>query len=278
MNGFNSSSQPHAEFVDGLVIGCRKCATSWLHQNFLKDQQVATTLFTKETSFFTSKPTVTPNQYREIFQKSDNSLLKIECDASICYDETATSRIAEYAPSCKLVLIMRNPYDYLISRFVHSMRKGEISKSLTLEEFIDLDWIQEELDYEKISSRFKGAFNKRLLVIQYESISNEAHFYSNILSHLSSGVYTDATPPLLNIKVNTMRSSKLPEVSIFITRTAHAARKYGLHKLVSAIKSTNVHKLLEHSESDNSKSLLHQQALNLKSTILKSSYELWSTL
>ena len=264
--------------VDGLIIGCRKCATSWLHENFLKDEHVSTTLYTKETRFFTAAPTVTIDQYKALFQPCDDKSFKVECDASICYESASVEKIKTHASNVRLVLILRNPYSYLVSRFIHSRRKGEINSDLSIQSFLDLKWVQQELDYAIIINRFQSNFEGNLMTLKYESIDNEDIFYSTIVNHLSSGKITSSKPPLVDTKVNFMRSSKFPFASQAFTRGASLARSHGLHGIVSKIKNSGIHKIFEVHEKSDSKNTLLKATQSFDSELLLNSYNIWKSI
>lgn len=262
--------------IDGLIIGTRKAGTSWLHSNFLQDPFFSTTVHTKETNYWGSQPRCSINTYSKLFQP--NSGFKVECDASLCTDTSTISKLLKLKKYPSIVLILRNPYEFLVSRYIHSVRKAEVSQSCSLNEFFYLPWVQREIDYSNIIGSYKASFKSTFNTIQFEVLQkNPVDFYSRICAYLSPAYVSDIYSPNLD-KVNVMRSSKFPFLSTMQTLIATKLRNVGLHQIVNRIKKTNIHSLWESQNSPSNKHILYKKAHEISSPLLEESFNIWNAI
>lgn len=262
--------------IDGLVIGSRKAGTSWLHANLLNDPYFSTTVHTKETNYWGTNPRCSKLQYNKIFQQNSGSF-RVECDASLCTDPITIEKLVNAKVEPSIILILRNPRDFLVSRFIHSRRKGEIANSTQLEDFLMLDWVQAEINYELILNKFTGKFPTN--VLKFEKIHENPYlYYKQVCSCLNSDYQQDENFVLETNKVNQMRTSRFPILSKAQTSLATGIRNMGFHKLVNSLKKTGIHSFLEVKEDQSSKDNLYIKASNLNHDSLLKSHQIWLEL
>ena len=268
--------------IDGLVIGARKCGTTWVYENFRLDADVTVSAKVKESGFFSDEH-ITESaklRYLELIDRSDSENVKyVEVDTSVVYAPNFADNINLLASDAAVVLILRKPEDYLVSRIVHSIRKGEI-KSGSLDSMMnDNSWLRDEIDYEGIISRFESIHTKYKLVIPFELLeSNDTEFYSLIKSCLMKLETKKVFDPHIRNKVNVSRSSRLELLTIIITFGAKAFRGIGLHGVVNVLKRLGVHTLFELETTDSE--LRHLKA-EAEQYILKnaaSSTQIWKKI
>lgn len=262
--------------IDGLVIGSRKAGTSWLHSNFLNDPFFSTTFHTKETNYWGTDPRCVDNQYETLFQQ-DSGVFRVECDASLCTDPATIPKLIQHRLNPSIVLILRNPKDFLVSRYIHSKRKGEISKSTKLDDFLSLKWVQAEINYQGIVDNYKNQF--KINVIKFEHIYDSPHdYYTKICSLLSSDYRSDASFALDKNKVNQMRTSRFPMLSKAQTSIATSLRNMGFHRLVNTLKKSNIHSTWENQNDQRMKDDLYSEASTLNHDLILQALQTWSEL
>lgn len=232
-----------AEKVVGLVIGSRKCGTTWLYQNFLNDPDLAVSRAVKESGFFARPDDLDFGYYEGLFAQSPGR--RVEVDSSLVYSKTAADKIFAYNPGMKIALILRDPVEYAVSRFLHMQRKRQLPAAPIADTVTNDAVLRGELDYPVMVSRFE-AFRRlgNMLIIPYGLLTTDpVEFYRTTKSHLigpsSSGFVPKAE------RVNVSRSSSSTLISGMLSRAANIARARRLHGVVNIAKGLKLHRLLE---------------------------------
>lgn len=261
--------------VSGVVIGTRKTGTTWLYENFRKDPRVVVSDKVKESGFFTGETSLDAPRYHGLFEAND-ALPCLEVDTSVCYAPDAPDCIEQYNPQMRVVLILREPGSFLASRHTHSLRKGELKEQGPAEALEANSWLQDELDYPAITERF-ARFGDQLSVFRYSDMKDDpVGFYTRVLSALGvedDGRFTPETEP-----VNVSRNSKLRVVTGFLSKSAFAARRIGLHRLVNGLKSFGLHKKLEIHNDEAEKAKSQEQATQAVAELMPNTVRFYEDL
>lgn len=265
--------------VNGIIVGTRKAATTWLYENYKLNKQINVSTTVKESGFFSGESKYTWGEYQKLYNRSaDNeSIFNIEVDSSICYSDQSAEMINKYAKDAKILLIMRNPLEYLQSRYTHSKRKGEISEAGVENAYKNNKWLQEELNYKKIIERVKGfGQSSNIKIIKYEQlISDPYREYAMIINHLTNSKVKKNLPDILE-KINISRVTRYPLVSEILARSAGWARKNKMNSLVNLVKGTGILNYIEQTrEQDAGGNELNKSWLN---TELAEQVEIWENL
>lgn len=229
--------------VVGLVIGSRKCGTTWLYHNFLDDPDISVSRKVKESGFFARADDLDFDYYEGLFPGGQGR--RVEVDSSLVYSDVSAGKIHAYNPQMRLALILRDPVEYAVSRYLHMRRKGQLSPAQISDSVTQDAVLQGELDYPSMLARF-DAFQRlgSLLVVPYDQLATDpAGFYRTIKSHLVGPADCGYRPRL--DRVNVSRSSKWSLMTRTLSRAANLARKRRMHFLVNVAKSLGAHKLLE---------------------------------
>ena len=226
-------------FLDFVLIGTRKCATTWIYENLLREPAVNLNSQVKESTVFDKFNESRYKKYQKQFQADGK--LNAEINPSICYSEEAMGSVSRcLKPGAPVWLIIRNPIDYYVSRYHHSFRKGEYKGSMS--EFYAVDWLQRELDYSTIVASAQKIFGDNVRLICYEAIvADQNKVYSTLLDDLG----LKKSNPRIEAQINLSRHSKAPTISQLLTAGAVAARRMGLHLVVNSIKATGLKRMTE---------------------------------
>lgn len=268
--------------IDGLIIGSRKCGTTWLYENFLHDQDISVSIKVKESGFF-SKENVTESDkqtYLELIDRTEGSGRRyVEVDASITYSGYCVENINSFASDAAVVLIIRNPVDYLVSRITHSLRKGEIREGALESIMNENSWLRDEIDYEVIIDRFQNLNTMHKLLIPFELLEkSDTEFYSLIKTCLLKLKGKHVFEPNVRNRINTARSSRVAWLTILITRSGKALRGAGLHGIVNFLKKTRVHTLVEQESSALELTHLKREASRYVQKHAGASLKIWEEL
>lgn len=260
-----------------VVIGMRKSGTTWLYENSKLQPGVSVNNSVKETGFFRRK-SIKPKdvEYYNSFFSEDP--IKAEFDASLCYEAEIVENINNYTKeNILVVLILRNPIDYLVSRYQHSLRKNELG-SLSLRESVCVDWLKNEMDYKGILQRF-NKINRRKIVLPYELLRDDSEiFYKEVYKSVSGDEDLEYFYPRIEGAVNVSRRSRLRLLTGFLSFSAKFSRKLGAHNLVNWVKSFGFHKKLEIENSKNELNGYHYEAAQLVEESFPESLEIWKAI
>ncbi|MCP4463774.1 MAG: hypothetical protein GY819_13345 [Planctomycetaceae bacterium] len=264
--------------ISGLVIGTRKAGTTWIYQNLLKDGRFRVSKKVKESGFFAGSLRCDYEEYSKLYEEVGQGH-PVEVDSSVCYSDVAPDLIEANCPEARIVIILRDPVDYLISRFVHSRRKGELRESSLAESVEQNEWLRDELDYAKILHRFRGYLERgQLLVLPFTLLERApVQFYDKIVCFISAGeVRADVVP--VEDKMNVARSSKFPYLSRLLSDCAKYARARNLHGVVNWAKNTGILKFLEKRVTDDNRDLLEIDASRVIDEKFPTSRDIWQDL
>jgi len=228
--------------VEALIIGQRKSGTTWLYENFKKEKDINVSSLVKESNFF-SKGTISTSEYHKLFPSKEGT--KVEVDSSILSEASAVDRIKTYNPNMKVIIILREPTDYLISRINHSHRKGELnydSKMQIEEFFMTNDWLLNEIDLSHVK-RFQKNFSTQIILFE-ELKKNSDKVYNTIMNFILEPKGVKFVPQIKN-PINQGRQSSMPLVTEFYTKIAKFLRKRGFHKIVNLLKNSYIRRAIE---------------------------------
>ncbi|MDC1295325.1 sulfotransferase domain-containing protein [Myxococcota bacterium] len=247
--------------VQGVVIGTRKAGTTWLYENFRADPFFRISDKVKESGYFARPGRYTKDQYHDLLPPGEG--MAVEVDASVCYSPDGPTLLQQYNPDLRLVLILRDPAEYMVSRYIHSRRKGELPNQTLSVAFSSAEWFRGELDYAAILARFQPAIDRNnLLILSYELLQSDPQsFYSLVAGFLSNGRHIAFSPS--TERVNQARTSKLALLSALLSNAAIFARELGLHRLVNAAKRIGFHRKMESLVHEDDKLLALEEARSL---------------
>jgi hypothetical protein len=229
--------------VVGLVIGSRKCGTTWLYENFLADPDVCVSRKVKESGFFARADDHDRAYYESLFPDAPGR--RVEVDSSLAYSDVAPARIMAYNPRTRLVLVIRDPVEYAVSRYLHMQRKDQLSPAQIPDLVACDDVLRSELDYPAMLARFEQfRAQGSLLVVPYSLLTSDPEsFYDTVKRHLLGGAAGGYRPKA--DRVNVSRSSRWARVRGMMSRAANAARRRRMHGVVNLAKKLGLHRLLE---------------------------------
>lgn len=265
--------------VHALLVGTRKCGTTWVYENLLSDRRYSVSELVKESGFFAGTSAMDYSEYCKLYDRGIADTIQIEVDTSICYSNESAARIAKYAPDAKIVLIFREPTEYLVSRYVHSCRKGELHDKGIAAALMSNRWLRDELNYQEIVDRFDGdGFRGKVKIMKYENMITDQNFFLKELTSFVSDNQAVVLTPVIGSRVNQSRESTFPLLTIAVTKMAVLFRLLRLHKCVNYAKSIGVLKIIEKETKDTKKSILIDSARTIIEKEYSSSLELWKRI
>ena len=126
---------------DFVIIGAMKCATSTLHDQLARINGVSMTE-PKEPNFFSDELNWAKGMgwYESLFESMSVDDLKGE--SSTHYTKLPTyplciPRMHEHLPNAKLIYVMRDPIDRIVSQYIHEWSQRVIEDGCTIDDAID---------------------------------------------------------------------------------------------------------------------------------------------
>lgn len=128
--------------VDFFVVGAAKCGTSALFE-YLVQHPTVFIPEKKELHFFGSDlhysvPRITSEEYHSYFPRSEKNKLKGDCSVSYLLSKNAAQEILEYNSEAKIIIIVRDPVQMLVSLHAELVYDG-MEKETDLQKALELE-------------------------------------------------------------------------------------------------------------------------------------------
>jgi hypothetical protein len=225
---------------DFIVAGVRRCGTTWLHQCLKEHPDIALPAATKELFFFDRNWDRGADWYEPYFRNCPPGKMRGEVSPSYFSNPDTPARIKSLLPDVKLVFVLRNPLERVISLYHHLHLSGDIASDLR----DALETHQELLDegfYARHVERFRREFSdNRIFVLVREDVNDGG--LAPLFSFLR--VRDDFRPPSLHARLNKRREARSKFPAIVAARLSRALHHSGLHRAVTLAKAAGVERLL----------------------------------
>jgi hypothetical protein len=195
-----------------MIIGAMKCGTTTLAR-ILEDHPEVSFCMRKEPDFFSTNNDWKANidTYNQLFEK--NNKAKILAEASTSYTKYPEHNleiwndIYEYNPDMKLIYLIRNPVDRVISHYMHAFERGYINDKIEDAIVTYPPLINNSRYYTQIKPYIDTFGMSNILILEFsEFISNKEQTISRIAEFLNIDMskFTDFE----NIHANTSVGQK----------------------------------------------------------------------
>lgn len=221
--------------LDFIVVGSRKCATTWLYELFVAHPEIRVSTVVKESGYFGRNHSKGLSWYQSLFPDVGSTWLTGEVDAELLRNADTVERIGREFPRARVIAIFRNPADLFFSSFDHAVRKGDLTCSAE-EAWRTYPEFRAELQFGTMAQRLLQVFpREQLCLVLYEDIERDP---TAVLATLQGflGLQSPFPSSALDMRVNVSRSARFPGLAKALSRGARAARRLGLHRAVTALK------------------------------------------
>lgn len=231
----DKTSNPQLSF---LVIGTFRAGTSWLQSVFVEHPEIFVP-HEKELFYFTH------NHYRGIewyfnFYKNVNETYKHIGEICPAYlsDPQAPSRIRSELGDIKIIAILRNPFDQIVSMYQHHIIRGEEDMPFEKAVIENRKYLNNIMYAEHIQNYRNLFSSENLLILFFDDFTMDPKkFLSKIFLFLDvEYMYCNK----FNEKINKSGKSKIKVLDNAISRAGEFLRKNDLYFLKQKIKDTGV--------------------------------------
>ncbi len=186
-----------------LIVGAQKSGTTWLHQALRKSPKFATAK-KKELNFFNRHGyRINIEKYAAQFPEDGQEFTYESSPSYFCAPEgkkNVAERIAEMLPGAEIIVLFRDPVERYLSAYTHHMMKGQLTKSLEINEMSD--------DFQMLSY---GRYAHILEPWLEHQPKTRCYFYDDLVADRDAlhakitgdlGVTADVSSDDLNFRVN----------------------------------------------------------------------------
>lgn len=161
--------------VDLVVIGAMKAGTSTLYETLLQHPGICLTKY-KEANFF-NRPIDERRMiwYRKQFDCTANTQLKSDISPNYAKSHLTPStakQLSEYAPSTKIIYILRDPIKRIISHLHHDALRDRLRNRNLLEALSNPDYIMTSRYFYQLTCFKKYYDEQQILVLNFEDLIN----------------------------------------------------------------------------------------------------------
>lgn len=173
---------------DAIGLGCRRCASSWLHAVLNQHPAIGKTKH-GGLHYFSKEWSRGPDWYREQLADSAGKDKIVEFSVSYAYpeySEQVARRIYDFSPEVRLFASVRNPIDRAFSDFLRSTRVLDIPGDISFEDALE-DYPQfiDRGMYGRILAPFFDLFPKEnITILFYDDLKEGPETYLRPLFRL----------------------------------------------------------------------------------------------
>lgn len=175
------------QYPNLLIIGAMKCGTTSLH-NYLAQHPDLYMTENKEPQFFCKeRGDETTRWYKSLFSVSNKYYGESSIDYTKCHIYSGVpERIKKFSPNAKLIYIVREPIDRIISEYQHLKWKRFINDKTDLNTFLKnsgSDLIETSMYFKQISVYLEHFDKSQILFLKFEDLKESPY---KVLGEISS--------------------------------------------------------------------------------------------
>lgn len=235
---------PQERLPSFLIIGVRKCGTTWIDQCLRLNPAFSLPKTTKEVSFFDRRHDRGLTWYSAHFQDAASDAICGECSPTYWSDPEVPNRIYKTLPDVKLIAVLRDPVERAWSAYLHVWREGRIPNRMQFWDAAEVfpDILQDGL-YDAHLKRWRAYFpDSQLLLLLAEDVWSQPEESLNyITTWLGAPSASSVLPPSGRSRTEVPRSHLLSKVA---HKVVMSLRDHDLHLAVNVGKRMGLQQML----------------------------------
>ena len=238
-------------------IGFPKTGTTFIHQVIKKNEKFDCPISKDHSTFTYNKDRFNKAKYLKLFK--NNNQIKFDFDHSLIYDFEGLRLLKDNFIDVKVILVLRNNEDLLISNFLFQISQGKYSLNKNSFKLFLVNEKDEIFVYEHIRKLFEIFNNKNILVLNFEDLNKNPNKFFKDLA-IFTKIENISIPSLK--KVNKARKPRFgSDISLVFRRASLILRNISpfLHTI---LKNNKYIKIFFFTEIDNKDKNLVRSWLN----------------
>lgn len=186
-----------------FLVGCQKCATTWIHRVLREHPQVFAPR-EDELHYFDIRYADGPAWYERFYAHYRGERYAADTTSSYFRDPAVPARLAQHQPEAHILVCVRNPIDRAFSHYWHEKKKNKIAFEFE-ELFTNYDlfesWVASGF-YARHLARYREHFaDEQIMVLLQEDLNRDSRaFVRSIFEFL--GVDADFVPSVVDQPIN----------------------------------------------------------------------------
>ena len=174
-----------------INAGIQRTGSTWLYSCIKENPQVYVP-YVKEIHYFDNNYQRGAKWYADFFQKSTNEKIRIDITPNYFHDPLIPAKIKALIPGCKIIIILRNPVDYLFSLYKHHRQTLRVEAPFS--EMIKQEaYLGQALFSVKLKAYLDCFLRDQVYIGYYEEFkSDQINYLKNLYRFLDIEVYKHA--------------------------------------------------------------------------------------
>jgi hypothetical protein len=204
-----------------IYAGIQRTGSTWLYQ-YLRDHPQVFVPYIKEVHYFDRNYYKGLEWYTKFFKESKGELVSIDITPNYFHDLSIPGKIKEVIPDCKIIIVLRNPVDFIFSSY-KKHRQMLLVKEDFSEIINDQSYLNQAFFFNKMKAYLDAFPLDRLHIDYYENfLFDKEKFISNVTSFLEikkilSSMYEDI--------VNQPVDARFKGLHSFLRKVKHISRR-----------------------------------------------------
>ncbi|QXT39454.1 sulfotransferase family protein [Gymnodinialimonas ceratoperidinii] len=228
-----------------VFIGPHKSGTTWIDNYLRSRDDVLLPALTKETFFFDKQYHKGMDWYESQFgDMSDNHRICVEVAPSLLDKPEAAQRLAQDLPDITVIATLRDPIERAIAHYFHHLKGGEPDNGFRYMAEKHPELISNGLYYRHLKMWVDLMGEDRVKILLYNDLNVDPMGYCKQICDILGLPFEPPSEDVLYARINEDGDPPFRFLAKLARRTAENLRFVGAHRIVNAIRTPTVRRMI----------------------------------